>query len=195
MSEIRQRLPDIDFPELIEPVARQLLGPPSKATSGELRWGTNGSVSIDLAKGTWYDHENKVGGGVLDLIRRHGHTDPIEWLKREGIYVNGNGRTKWNGEAKRKAAKPDQKKPLRTRGEFPGLGLPVKIYRYEESDFRFEPKDFRQRVPDGLRQPNVHLGHPHRQHIRLLEPPLGAPPPPQLVHRQVENHRSTLGPG
>ena len=43
------------------------------------------------------------------------------------------------------------KKPLRTTGEFPGLGLPVKVYRYEESTLevcRFEPKEFRQRHPD-----------------------------------------------
>ena len=27
-------------------------------------------MSVDLAKGTWFDHENDTGGGVIDLIRR-----------------------------------------------------------------------------------------------------------------------------
>ena len=94
MSEIRQQLPDIDFPKLIEPVALRLLGPPSKATSGELRWGTNGSLSIDLAKGTWYDHENKVGGGCLALIERelgHNRNGGMKWLCEEGLLPPLNG--------------------------------------------------------------------------------------------------------
>ena len=54
------------------------------------------------------------------------------------------------------------KKPLRTRGEFPGLGLPVKVYRYEELTLevcRFEPKDFRQRHADPAEPGLVHLEH------------------------------------
>ena len=63
---------DIDLPAQIEPVARRLLGDPNKALSSRAEWryGTNGSLAVDLKAGTWFDHESQVGGGVLDLIRR-----------------------------------------------------------------------------------------------------------------------------
>lgn len=82
-----------DFSRLMEPVARQLLGPPNErlSTAGkELRWGSHGSVSVDLAKGTWFDHANAAGGGVLDLIERQtGARDGerVEWLRDNG-YVD-----------------------------------------------------------------------------------------------------------
>ena len=55
----------------MEPVARRLLGEPNSKLSKpqkELRWGNHGSMSVDLVKGTFYDHEVKKGGGVLDFI-------------------------------------------------------------------------------------------------------------------------------
>ena len=70
------------------PAARRLLGEPNKhlSTKAELRFGTHGSVSVDLKKGTWFDHEANQGGGVLDLIRREEGSagkDAVEWLERE----------------------------------------------------------------------------------------------------------------
>jgi hypothetical protein len=43
----------------IEPVAKALLGEPNRHQSrgNALRYGTNGSMSIDLEKGTWFSHE------------------------------------------------------------------------------------------------------------------------------------------
>lgn len=54
-------------------VARELLGEPNKhlSTTSELRFGNKGSVSIDLEKGTWFDHGENTGGGVLALIERN----------------------------------------------------------------------------------------------------------------------------
>ena len=45
---------EIDFVSLMEPVAHRLLGAPNKTLSGakDLRYGTKGSISINLAKGT-----------------------------------------------------------------------------------------------------------------------------------------------
>ena len=59
----------VHFAELIEPVARRLLGEPNARFSNarEFRFGTHGSMSIDLKKGTWFDHENSIGGGVIDF--------------------------------------------------------------------------------------------------------------------------------
>ncbi|RWH31639.1 hypothetical protein, partial [Mesorhizobium sp.] len=48
----------------IEPVARMLLGEPNKHLSkpgAELRWGEQGSMSVDLTKGTWFSHEDNEG--------------------------------------------------------------------------------------------------------------------------------------
>src|SRR6516165_6058114 len=54
----------IDFPNLMESVALHLLGEPNRklSTSRKLRWGNHGSMSVDLVKGTFYDHEVGKGG-------------------------------------------------------------------------------------------------------------------------------------
>jgi hypothetical protein len=56
----------------MEAVVRKLLGEPNRrlSTKDELRFGTHGSLSVDLQKGTWFSHEDGDGGGVLDLIAR-----------------------------------------------------------------------------------------------------------------------------
>jgi hypothetical protein len=73
--------------DLMEPVARRLIGDPNKELSKKdtLRFGTKGSLAIDLTKGTFFDHETKEGGGVLDLIRREHEGDPLAWLRKEGL--------------------------------------------------------------------------------------------------------------
>jgi hypothetical protein len=88
----------IDFIALMEPVARKLLGEPNKALSKpgrELRWGTHGSLSVDLVKGTFYDHENTSGGGVLALIKLKtgcaSDGEAIAWLQRE-VLITGDAR-------------------------------------------------------------------------------------------------------
>ena len=60
-----------DLGDHIEAAARCYWGVPNaKLSNGtELRFGTHGSKSVDLQKGVWYDHENDVGGGVVELIR------------------------------------------------------------------------------------------------------------------------------
>ena len=71
----------------------ELLGQPNPALSRgrERRWGRNGSLSVDLARGVWRDHEAGDGGGVLDLIRRQiGGTraDAATWLERRGEVIH-----------------------------------------------------------------------------------------------------------
>lgn len=84
-------------------VALALAGKPNKALStlSELRFGSNGSLSVDVERGAWYDHERQVGGGVLDFIRaRKGleGADAFAWMREIGCdvedakpYRNGNG--------------------------------------------------------------------------------------------------------
>jgi AAA domain len=74
-----------DFGRYMPDVARILLGEPNKklSTKGNLRYGKKGSVSVDLAKGTFYDHEANEGGGVKELIETRGDVsnEPGAWLR------------------------------------------------------------------------------------------------------------------
>lgn len=50
-----------------------LLGNPSARGARQWRWGTRGSLSVEMAgrkAGTWFDHEVGSGGGPLELIGR-----------------------------------------------------------------------------------------------------------------------------
>jgi KaiC/GvpD/RAD55 family RecA-like ATPase len=121
----------IDFDSLMEPVALRLLGKPAQKHGHEWRYGNRGSLSIDLAKGSWFDHEANIGGGVFDLIKRRGHEQPAAWLRREGLLAT----------------------PQVVGRPQPRI---VKTYPYcdESGTFlfqvvRYEPKGFRQRRPDG----------------------------------------------
>jgi AAA domain len=122
---------EIDFNSLMEPVALRLLGEPAQKHGHEWRYGNRGSLSIDIAKGQWFDHEANAGGGVFDLIKRQGHEQPAAWLRREGLL---------------------------TTPQVVGRPQPriVKAYPYCDENgtllfqvVRYEPKGFRQRRPDG----------------------------------------------
>ncbi len=78
---------------LSEALARALCGAPNPHLSrpGELRFGRNGSLSIDLARGLWRDHEAGNGGGVLDLVcrvRGGSRADAARWLEGQGAEAN-----------------------------------------------------------------------------------------------------------
>lgn len=77
---------DIDFAQHMGAVARHLLGDPNPKLSNanELRYGTHGSMSINVADGMWFDHERQTGGGVLDLIAENTglrNEAAVDWLK------------------------------------------------------------------------------------------------------------------
>jgi KaiC/GvpD/RAD55 family RecA-like ATPase len=73
----------IDWIRIAPDVAKQLLGEPTKTSSNELRWGSKGSMALNLSEGTFYDHEEGVGGGVIDLIK-HLNQDVNTVLKQFG---------------------------------------------------------------------------------------------------------------
>jgi putative DNA primase/helicase len=132
MSEIATRLN-----ERVVDVARHLLGEPNRALSSltQLRYGTRGSLAIEIAgekRAEWYDHENKVGGGVLDLVKRETNLSTraaLEWLESElGIHCERSHRRR----------------------------RIVETYDYKDEAgrllfqvVRYEPKDFRQRRSNG----------------------------------------------
>jgi hypothetical protein len=125
----------IDFNSLMEPVAARLLGEPNKRLSKpptDIRYGTRGSLCVDLSNGCFFDHENQLGGGVIDLVAAQldcDHDAAINWLRREGFIPE----------------------PQRAAG--PSVAA---TYDYLDENgvllfqvVRFEPKDFRPRRPDG----------------------------------------------
>ena len=79
----------VDFGTLMEPVARRLLGEPNDRLSKppkEWRFGTHGSTSINLETGQFFDHEAKVGGGVIELVQhklRCSRSAAVDWLRSE----------------------------------------------------------------------------------------------------------------
>src|SRR5262249_26763530 len=81
----------IDFADLMLPVAERLLGPPNKSlsTSEEKRWGTKGSLAVNVKKGVWTDFETNEGGGCLDFIKRYiNGGDPIAWVRENHFIQN-----------------------------------------------------------------------------------------------------------
>ena len=134
----------IDFDALMEPVAIRLLGEPSQKRGNDWRYGTRGSLSVDIKNGRWFDYEANKGGGVLELIRRKQYGDPMLWLRSVGL-----------ADPSRSHTEPPQ---VGSQTEVVSQTDPkiVKTYDYRDETgellfqvVRFEPKDFRQRRPDG----------------------------------------------
>ena len=53
----------------MEQVALHYWGEPKSRRGHLLRWGNKGSKEVNLKKGTFYDFEEDLGGGVVDLVR------------------------------------------------------------------------------------------------------------------------------
>ena len=73
-----------DWPDLLEPVALELLGEPSRrTTSGEWRYGRKGSLAVHVAgdrAGTWRDHEAAAGAASsISWNTSRGSTGPRPW--------------------------------------------------------------------------------------------------------------------
>jgi len=146
----------IPFESLMPDVAARLLGECNQRLSKppkDVRYGTNGSMAVNFETGQWFDHENAIGGGVIDLIVRMTGRDRAEamaWLRSEGLVEE---------------SKPASPKPKI-----------IATYDYtDESDAllfqvcRFEPKTFRQRRPDGKGGWIWSLGETRRVLYRLPE--------------------------
>jgi putative DNA primase/helicase len=141
------RTKPLRFAPLMEPTASALLGEPNASLSKpprNMRFGTHGSMSVDLEKGAFYDHENNVGGGVLDLIQHKVGCDrpgAMLWLTERG----------WLNESA--GARPRPTRANVTAG--PPSRIVAKYPYTDEAgtvlfqSVRYEPKKFSQRRPDG----------------------------------------------
>ena len=103
-----------DWRALMRDVARKLLGDPPRRTAREWRYGSKGSLKINLESGTWKDFESGEGGGVLALVRRElqlDHFQAVEWLIQEEFLEKGSPRMPQN---QRTAYSPAPTCPLTT---------------------------------------------------------------------------------
>jgi 5S rRNA maturation endonuclease (ribonuclease M5) len=91
----------------MEPVARYFLGDPNPrlSTRDELRWGSNGSLSVRPSEDQYYNHETKEGGGVLAFTMSQQLTDKAaavaflkeNWPDHVTPKPNGDGRPHGRG--------------------------------------------------------------------------------------------------
>jgi hypothetical protein len=132
----------ITFETLMEPVCAQLLREPNARLSRpprDVRYGSNGSLSVNFETGQFYDHEAKIGGGVLALIQHKLRCEDggaLEWLRGKGLLQPG------------RVVTPSEKDDGRPRSM-------VCAYDYFDENgtllhqtIRYEPKTFRQRRAD-----------------------------------------------
>ena len=95
----RTHTPEIDWGALLPEVARRLLGEPKRKSRGEWRYGSKGSLKVNLPgnshAGRWHCFESGAGGGVLALIEHkvgfsseHKHQAAWGWLREQG-FVRG----------------------------------------------------------------------------------------------------------
>lgn len=125
------------FAEYIHPVAHALFGEPTQRIGDQLRYRSRGSLAVE-ADGTWYDHESEQGGGVLDLIVREtsagNYAEAARWLEDQGIKQADEQSQRQTSQRPRITATYDY---VDEHGEL--------LYQV----CRMEPKNFRQRRPDG----------------------------------------------
>ncbi|MBX3430804.1 MAG: toprim domain-containing protein [Hyphomonadaceae bacterium] len=69
-------------------IAEALFGEPTTVNGAELRFRRKGSLSVDLNKRVFFDHEAGVGGDVYDLVIHAGAADSFRsaqaWLAQQG---------------------------------------------------------------------------------------------------------------
>ncbi len=119
-----------DFARAMGPVALELLGEATEKSETELKFGTRCSMCIDLKKGTWFDFEANAGGGVLDFVQLQRSVDrdgALDWLRDRKHLPSPSGK-------------------LNIVASYPYTDAGGKLL-FEV--IRVEPKDFRQRRPDG----------------------------------------------
>jgi putative DNA primase/helicase len=128
---------EFDFAACMDRVAIDIFGAPEprNQTGSKWRYGRNGSLLVDVEKGTWYDFEQQQGGGVLDLIRvKKGleGADAIDYLRELGCVV-------------------PEREPKKAKGKPQGKPTDVDFfdYRDEQGELRYQVVRRQWRLPDG----------------------------------------------
>jgi Protein of unknown function (DUF3631) len=125
-----------EFATIMSEVALWLLGEPNPKLSNDAVWryGTRGSLAVNVRSGTWFDHESNEGGGVIMLVMRVKEVDraaAVELMRsHDPHWLNGGSNT--------------------------GFVIGSEYSYLDETGkllfqvCRLVPKDFRQRRPNGV---------------------------------------------
>ena len=131
----------IDFGQIpVIEVARELLGQENKkrSTSTEKHFPDHGGLFVNVEKNRWYSHGSETGGDASNLVQHATDCDfaaSASWLRSHGFVDTRSAKQSANGSVSRRKSK---------------------VYSYTDANgkplyevVRYEPKDFRQRRPDG----------------------------------------------
>ena len=172
---------DDKFSPHILAVATELWGDPNKSLSkpGYPRWGTHGARSVDVKRGVWSDHQEDIGGGVLDLIMREkgsSKSSAAKWMQEQGFISEDQSYSRnnegmapsnkdfgphvdpqdpgYSGGPSEPSGPPDPKaKIVKTYDYTDAAGdLVMQVCRLEVPGRSDIPKSFRQRRPDSSKR-------------------------------------------
>eukprot|EP00873_Tetraselmis_striata_P030360 jgi/Tetstr1/450624/TSEL_037660.t1 len=126
----------------LEPVAESFWGEPNKklSTPKELRWGGQGSRTVNLEKACWFDHEAGEGGSVIELVQREqglgdDKSAAMAWLEQEG-FISSTEKPQERRErhqGTQRQAEPQQP-PANSAEDDGGILKWVKGYTYTDAD-------------------------------------------------------------
>lgn len=164
---------EIDYPSLIEPVARHFWGEPNKGLTTKIgmRFGSQGSKSIVFETGGWYDHEQHVGSGVLGLVMHevdHVSTEAEahRWLEDNGFIAKEGAPARQPLQVAPEPLPQDDPPPFEPdpprEAEPKGEEIAVAQYDYTDRDgnFQYRVIRYQYRLPDGSWRINPKTGNP-----------------------------------
>lgn len=141
---------DADFADLIEPVALELWGDPGERGARKLKWGNNGSRTVNLEEKVWYDHEQKLGGGTLQLVMHELGCDKataLDWLASHGHIAPRDGNS---------TPEPAKAHVEHHAEQQDGVLVEVATYDYADGDGEplYQVVRYQKKLPDGSWQLN-----------------------------------------
>lgn len=194
----------VDWPAIAEPVVSVLLGEPNGRLSRgrRMRYGTKGSMSVNLDRGTWYDFEAGEGGGLLALVKRELRTDnagAFRWLADQGHVPRS---APWRGRPVLRPVptEPAEPEPKDAVGEArnvglargiwamvkPAAGTPVEAYLSRRGSWPMAGGDWCPGLPAAV-------GWLDRADLHLADPALDAGTPPASIGMMAFAYRPALG--
>jgi putative DNA primase/helicase len=98
---------------MAEQIVQSFLGEPNRSlsTTHQLRWGRKGSFALNVAgdkAGLWYDHENEIGGDIIEFIMQQRGYSIGEAIDEALTYLGPSA--SWSSSTAPKASQPAEPK-------------------------------------------------------------------------------------
>lgn len=154
---------ETDFGQHAVDIAREIWGDPNPRLTNKVKvvWGSGGSMTVNIDKGVFYDFENHVGGGVLDMII-HGvdsvdtKEDAITWMVEHGYLEKPSTGHSEHSEAPPAGDRPPEHRqepepPKEQPKDDGGKQTPVCGYNYvtADGDPLYQVVRYQWKLPDG----------------------------------------------